>query len=97
MTDLLTRWKKGLSRSSKATFGKLASLLGATEINSQTWEDLESLLIQADLGLETSESIIESLQNVVNSQGLRRGDELQLSLREELRARIDPSFEPELL
>ena len=89
MTDLFARWKTGLSRSSKAAFGRLANLLGATEINDETWEELESLLIQADLGLETTESVLEALHNSVRSQGLTHSAELQSLLKDELRLRLD--------
>jgi len=95
MPDLIARWKTGLSRSSKAAFGRLASLLGATEISNQTWEELESLLIQADLGLETTESVLDSLRNNVRTQGLTRTAELQSLLEAELRLRLDAP--PELV
>jgi fused signal recognition particle receptor len=89
MPDLFSRWKTGLSRSSKAAFGRLASLFGATEISTQTWDDLESLLIQADLGLETTESVIESLRDLVKSQGLTKTSEIQFMLEAELIHRLD--------
>jgi fused signal recognition particle receptor len=89
MPDLFARWKTGLSRSSKAAFGRLANLFGATDINSQTWEELESLLIQADLGMETTESVLDSLRNSVRVHGLTRALELQLLLETELRLRLD--------
>ena len=89
MPDLLSRWKIGLSRSSKVAFGRLVSLFGATEINHQTWEELESLLIQADLGLETTASVLESLQAAVQNQGLIHTAELQSLLKAELRLRLD--------
>jgi fused signal recognition particle receptor len=89
MPELFLRWKIGLSRSSKAAFGRLASLFGATEINTQTWEELESLLIQADVGMETTESVLDSLRTAVRIRGLTRAVELQSLLAAELRNRLD--------
>ena len=89
MPDLFSRWKTGLSRSSKAAFGRLAGLFGATEIKNQTWEELENLLIQADIGLETTESVIDSLRITAKKQGLIRTIELQSLLEDELRSRLD--------
>jgi fused signal recognition particle receptor len=89
MPDIFSRWETGLSRTSKAALGRLASLFGATEINNQTWEKLESLLIQADLGLETTASVLDSLRNSVHTQGLVRSVELQSLLQSELRLRLD--------
>jgi fused signal recognition particle receptor len=89
MPDLFSRWKNGLSRTSKAAFGRLSSLFGATEIDDQTWEELESLLIQADLGMDTTVSVLESLQSAVKSRGLTRTADLQVVLEQELRSRLD--------
>lgn len=88
MSDVLERWKEGLARSSRSAFGRLAGLLGASEINAQTWENLEALLLQADLGIETTCSILSTLQKAVQRDGLRRSSELRTLLASELRARL---------
>jgi len=89
MADILSRWRSGLAKTSKATFGRIAGLLGATEITPDTWDELEALLIQADLGIETATEIIEALQRLVRTEGLLRSDELEQALRVELRQRLD--------
>ena len=96
MADVFSRWKAGLARSSKAAFGRLAGIFGATEITTETWDQLESLLIQADLGLETTETIIDSLKSTVRSQGLTHSSELRNSLEAELRSRLDAEPLPDL-
>jgi fused signal recognition particle receptor len=88
MADILSRWRNGLAKTSKATFGRIAGLLGATEITSETWDDLEALLIQADLGIETATEVIESLRRIVRTEGLLRSEELERALRAELRQRL---------
>ena len=89
MANLFSRWKDGLSRTSKAAFGQIASLLGASEITEETWDDLETLLIQADMGIETAFSVLESLKRIQRTEGLIRADELSVALRQELRARLE--------
>ncbi|HQV63359.1 MAG TPA: signal recognition particle-docking protein FtsY [Anaerolineales bacterium] len=89
MANLFSRWKDGLSRTSKAAFGQIASLLGASEITEETWDDLETLLIQADMGIETASSVLESLKRFQRTEGLIRADELSVALRQELRARLE--------
>ena len=88
MNDTFSRWREGLAKSSKSAFGRVASMLGATEIDSETWDDLEALLIQADLGVDTALDIIEALHEHVREKGLLRSDELKTALRAELRARL---------
>ncbi len=95
MSEIIDRWRKGLSKTSKTTFGRIANLLGATEITGDTWEDLEALLIQADLGLETTDGVLAALREEVHRRGLTKADELKTALRHELRARLEtpPSWE----
>jgi fused signal recognition particle receptor len=90
MAEFFEKWKSGLAKTSKTAFGQLAQLFGATEITSETWEDLETLLIQADVGIETTTEILESLRLIVRDQGLIHAHELSDALRAELRARLDP-------
>ncbi|MBL8064037.1 MAG: signal recognition particle-docking protein FtsY [Anaerolineales bacterium] len=89
--SIFSRWREGLSRTSKAAFGQIASLLGTSEINDETWDDLETLLIQADLGIETTTSVLEDLKRFTRTEGLIRSGELFSVLKTELRSRlIDP-------
>ena len=88
MNNLFSRWKDGLSRTSKAAFGQIASILGTSEITADTWDDLEALLLQADLGIETTASVLDSLKRTARTDGLIRANELSASLRQELRARL---------
>lgn len=94
MADLFAKWRSGLAKTSKTTFGRIATLFGATDITQETWDDLEALLIQADLGIETTGEILDSLQRVVQDQGLTRSDELSGAIQDELRLRLDASSVP---
>jgi fused signal recognition particle receptor len=88
MDGLLNKWKAGLAKTSKATFGQIAALLGATQITDETFEEIESLLIKSDLGLDTSEAILEVLWERERAEGLTKPQQLQSVLREELRSRL---------
>ncbi len=94
MAEFFAKWRSGLAKTSKTTFGRLATLFGATEITQDTWDELEALLIQADLGIETTSEIVESMQRIVREQGLTRAEELSDSLQNELRLRLDASSLP---
>ena len=88
MNSLFSRWKDALSKTSKTTFGQIASILGATEINNETWDDLEALLVQADLGIDTTTSVLDSLKRLTRTEGLIRANELFTALKQELRSRL---------
>jgi fused signal recognition particle receptor len=85
MVNLLSKWKDGLSKSSKSAFGQIAALLGASDIKPEMWDELEALLIQADLGVETTEAVLDRLEQRVDEEGLVRAGELTAALRHELR------------
>lgn len=96
MADFFSKWKEGLDRTRKVAFGRIATLFGATQITADTWEELEAILVQADMGLETSESILKALRAQVEKDGLTKTAELQEGLRQELLNRLDPTPTPDL-
>jgi fused signal recognition particle receptor len=89
MANIFAKWKNGLARSSRAAFGQIASLLGAAEITDETWNELEALLIQADLGVETTEAVLAVLRERVLRDGMVLATDLRNALWAELRTRLD--------
>jgi fused signal recognition particle receptor len=88
VTNIFTKWKAGLAKTSRSTFGQITTLLGASEINEGTFEELEALLIQADLGVDTSEAILEALWDRERNEGITKASDLKYALRQELRQRL---------
>jgi fused signal recognition particle receptor len=91
MADFLNKWIEGLSRTRKAAFGRIAAIFGATDITQETWDELEAILVQADFGLDTTNSVIDALEKTVFRNGLTKSSELQEALRQELINRLDPA------
>jgi len=89
MSNRISKWRVGLAKTSKATFGQIATLLGTSEVSDSTYEELEALLIKADLGMETSESLLEVLWERERQEGITKTTELMTVLRKELRQRLD--------
>jgi fused signal recognition particle receptor len=86
--SIFDKWKNGLAKTSKATFGQIATLFGATEVDDTTFEDLEALMIQADLGVETSEEILAALWERERKEGITKAVALKSAFREELKKRL---------
>lgn len=93
---MFNKWLTGLDRTRKVAFGRISAFLGVSEINQNTWDDLEALLVQADLGIETSTDVIRALKQVVVEKGLTRSEELSQVLKQELLNRLLPIPEPVL-
>lgn len=91
MTEFFSKWREGLARTRKVTFGRIVTMFGGAEIDDEAWDEIEALMIQADLGFETADSIINALKERVFEDGLTRTDELQVALRNELISRLDPA------
>ncbi len=90
MTDnVINKWKSGLARTRKTTFGRISNFLGTSQIDADTWDDLEALFIQADMGLEATEEIIDALKGRVQEEGFTQASELVEAIRAEMLARLD--------
>ena len=81
--------RKGLQRTRQSFFGRIAQALGATQIDDATWDDLEGLLIQADVGVQTTTALIERLQGRMRREGWTRPSQIRDGLKEELRALLE--------
>jgi len=77
--------RKGLSRTRQSFFGRIAQAFGATDIDEETWDDVEALLIQADVGVATTARLIDSIKERVRRDGITRQDQLTEALKDELR------------
>jgi fused signal recognition particle receptor len=91
MVDFLNKWKEGLERTRKVAFGRISNLMGTSQITTDTWADLEAALIQADMGIETAQAVLDSMKKQVLTEGFTRSSELQSSLRSELINRLQPA------
>ena len=103
MNSFFSKWKEGLAKTSKAAFGQIAAMLGATEITPETWEELEALLIQADLGMDTTNLVLDALEKQVDRGGITRTGDLYELLRARLRellpapSPLDLSHQPSVI
>ena len=88
MDNLFSKWKESLEKTRKSTFGRITTLFGASEITNQTWDELEALLIQSDVGVETTQAITSHLKQKASSLGVVKTQELADLLEEELLSRL---------
>jgi fused signal recognition particle receptor len=79
LTASLTKTRRGI-------FAQVVRLLGAADISEEMWEELEELLIQADVGVETTVELVERLRARTDEERIRQAADVQGLLREELLA-----------
>ncbi len=80
--------RDSLTRTRRSVFGQIVNVLGAGEINDETWEDLEALLIQADMGAPTTVDVVDELRQRVEEEGIYQKEDLVQTLKETLQARL---------
>jgi len=90
----LAIFRRGLSKTRQSFFGRISQMLGNTEIDDDTWDDMETLLIQADVGFDTTVRVIDSLQDRVRAEGMTKSAQLQGALQETLSSLL--AFPPAL-
>ena len=74
-----------MKRTRQSFFGRIAQAFGASDIDEDTWDDVEALLVQADVGVPTTMKLIETMRGRVMRERINRQERLIEALKEELR------------
>ncbi len=80
----LVRLRARLSRSQNALGKGLLTLLSREHLDEDTWEEIEDILLTADVGVAPTQELVEGLRERVRVLGTRTPDELRALLRDEL-------------
>jgi len=88
------KMQDSLSRTRQSFFGQITSLLGANEITAETWEELEELLILADVGAGTTIEIVDRVRERVNQERVLSAARVKEMLKEELLAKLNVEGPP---
>jgi len=86
--DWLTKLKRGLEETRKGFVTELLDKLGDDPLTSESLDDLETLLIRADVGINSTDKVINSLRKKLNEEVV--GGEAGIKfLKKELKLIID--------
>lgn len=81
----LKKIKTGLEKTRKSISGKLKSVIGiGKKIDDALLTEIEEILITADIGVDTSEKIIEGLKQRAKAEGHENADDIFQILKEEI-------------
>jgi fused signal recognition particle receptor len=78
-----------LAKTRQGFFGRVSTLFQANEVTDETWDELEEILIQADLGINTALGVVERLRARVERERLKRVDDVKAVLKDELVKLLD--------
>src|SRR5918911_1353829 len=85
---ILNRWlklDKSVEKSREGIFARIAGIFEQQRaIDDDLWDELEELLLQADVGVHTTDQLLEILRNEVELGNATSSKDLYRLLREEL-------------
>ncbi len=88
------RTTEGVKRSRERWFGRILNVLRSSNLDEGVWEELEEILISADVGVETSLRIIESLKIQVQSERIEDADSAFARLKQILTQDLESGASP---
>lgn len=84
MFDWLKKTELGVKRSREAWFGKITHLFERGSIGEEAWAELEELLISADVGVQTTEKLVERVKQRVRTDKLADASQVKSALKDEM-------------
>jgi fused signal recognition particle receptor len=85
----MVRLRARLARSQGGFGGALLSLLSRDRLDDETWDEIEEVLITADVGVTPAREMTADLRTKVKVEGARNPDEVRSMLRAELLAAVE--------
>ncbi|MEI2698060.1 MAG: signal recognition particle-docking protein FtsY [Microthrixaceae bacterium] len=82
-----------LSRARSTFSGYVGSILSRSEIDSDTWDELEEALIRADVGIGPATELLDSVRATVKERGITTPVDLIAAVKDEMKARLAGSVE----
>ena len=89
------RFRDRLGKARAALSGAMGSIAGRSKIDAETWDELEEALILADVGVGSTQELLDHLRARVKVDGLSNGEELLGALKAEMANRLS-GFDREL-
>jgi fused signal recognition particle receptor len=84
MPDTLVVTQQAVRRSRETWFGKIAKLFDQARVEDTVWDELEELLIAADVGVATTQKLIEMVKQRVKTEKLNEAAQVRAALEEEM-------------
>ncbi|MDH3025519.1 signal recognition particle-docking protein FtsY [Gordonia alkanivorans] len=82
-----------LSRSQGAIGKSVLGLLGAGDLDEDSWEEIEDTLLMADLGTATTMTVVENLRTELAANPVKNAGEARALLKRVLVEQLDPTLD----
>ncbi len=88
LEEVRPSFRDRLSRARSAFSGYVGSILSRTDIDAETWEELEEALIRADVGIGPATELLDAVRATVKERGLTTSAELIEAVKAEMKQRL---------
>jgi fused signal recognition particle receptor len=78
------RTEQGVKRSREVWFSKITRLFDQARVDESVWEELEELLISADVGVDTTADLIQRVKERAKAEKLSDGPKVREVLKQEM-------------
>lgn len=95
--SLFARLKQGLSKTRTGFIDRIGQIVTGRAIDEELFEELEEILIQADVGVTTTLELMDTIRERVKAEKITDGGALQGLLKEEIVALLSKYHKPLVL
>lgn len=87
--------EQGFQKTKEGWFERLAGIFDVPTITDDLWDELEEFLIAADVGVETTETLLGRVKERVRREGLTKADDAEDILMDEMEKLLSAPFREE--
>jgi fused signal recognition particle receptor len=93
-TSLASKLKQGLARTRQSWGKQLSGLFSGGKIDEELYEELETILLTSDIGVNATHQLLENLRKQVKRDALTDSVQLKQALKESLIVMLEPLVQP---
>ena len=86
MFNAFDKLRNSLSRTKDQLLGRIAQVVGQHKLNDDLIDEIEQILIEADVGVKASSRLIENLRRRAREEGVVEGDAVMAALKTDIAA-----------
>jgi fused signal recognition particle receptor len=84
LSDISNKIELGARKSRQTWFGRIASIFSRRSFGDEVWEELEELLVSADVGVETTNKLLNNVRQRVKTDRLSEPAQIREALKDEM-------------
>ncbi len=84
MFDLRRKTEQGIRKSRETWFSRIAGIFSRSSFSDEVWDELEELLVSADVGIETAATLLQRVRGRMKAEKLSETSQIREVLKQEM-------------